>query len=150
MATSRVDRGRSSFSIYLTEATVNEAEYEGLLLCFCLLEKLDRRRLVVCGDYNLVIRQMRGEIECKAPGLTARRSKALDRLTAWPAHEFLHMKREWNQSADRLANAALQQQQGVDEIPEEEWKDLETINCLPEPRTKVQHCESQLLRGLGP
>ena len=53
---------------YSTEATVNEAEYEGLPLCFCLLEKLDRRRLVVCGDSNLVIRQMREEIECKAPG----------------------------------------------------------------------------------
>ena len=41
---------------YLTEATVNEAEYEGLLLCFLLLENLERRRLVVCGDSNLVVR----------------------------------------------------------------------------------------------
>ena len=119
-------------SKYLTEATVNEAEYEGLLLCFHLLDKLDRRRLVVCGDSNLVIRQMRGEIECKAPGLASRRTKALDLLLSWPTHEFLHMKRDWNQSADRLANAALHQQQGVDKVPEGEWKDLETINRLPE------------------
>ncbi|CAI5706525.1 unnamed protein product [Peronospora effusa] len=119
-------------SRYLTEATVNEAEYEGLLLGFLLLENLERRRLVVCGDSNLVVRQMRGEIECKAQGLTVRRAKALEKLRSWPVHEFLHMKREWNQSADRLANAALQQQRGVEIIPEEEWKDLEEINRLPE------------------
>ena len=115
----------------MTKATVNEGEYEGLLLCFHLLDKLDRRRLVVCGDSNLVIRQMRGEIECKAPGLATRRTKALDLLLSWPTHESLHMKRDWNQSADRLANAALHQQQGVDKVPKEEWKDLETINRLP-------------------
>ncbi|CAI5725192.1 unnamed protein product [Peronospora effusa] len=120
-------------SRYLTESTVNEAEYEGLLLGFLLLENLERRRLVVCGDSNLVVRQMRGEIECKAQGLTVRRAKALEKLRSWPVHEFLlHMKREWNQSADRLANAALQQQRGVEIIPEEEWKDLEEINRLPE------------------
>ena len=115
----------------MTEATVNEAECEGLLLGFLLLENLERRRLVVCGDSNLVVRQMRGEIECKAQGLTVRRAKALEKLSSWPVHEFLHMKREWNQSADRLANAALQQQRGVEIIPEEEWKDLEEINRLP-------------------
>ena len=84
----------SAASRYFTEATVNEAEYEGLLLCFSLLDKLDRRRLVVCGDSYLVIRQMRGEIECRAPGFTVLRSKAMDQLVSWPVHEFLHMKRE--------------------------------------------------------
>ncbi|OWZ04402.1 hypothetical protein PHMEG_00023706 [Phytophthora megakarya] len=39
--------------------TVNEAEYHGLLLCLDLLEDLDPRRLVICGDSNLVIRQVR-------------------------------------------------------------------------------------------
>ena len=45
-------------SRYLAEETVNGAEYKGLLLCFILLKKLERRRLVVCGDSNLVTRQM--------------------------------------------------------------------------------------------
>ncbi|OWZ19162.1 reverse transcriptase [Phytophthora megakarya] len=29
----------------------------------------DRRRVVICGDSNLVIRQMQSEMDCKAPGL---------------------------------------------------------------------------------
>jgi len=126
-------------SRYLAEATVNEAEYAGLLLGFRLLKKLERKRLVVCGDSNSVIRQMRGEIECKAPGLKFLRSRALDYLTSWPAHEFLHMKREWNQCADRLANTALLQQRGVEKVSKDEWKDLETINRLPELLVPKDH-----------
>ncbi|OWZ07874.1 LOW QUALITY PROTEIN: reverse transcriptase [Phytophthora megakarya] len=42
---------------YAEGLTVNEAEYHGLLLCLDLLEYLDPRRLVICGDSNLVIRQ---------------------------------------------------------------------------------------------
>ncbi|OWZ00335.1 hypothetical protein PHMEG_00028493 [Phytophthora megakarya] len=55
---------------YLESLTVNEAEYNGLILGLDMLESLDRRRLVVCGDSNLVIRQVPGEIDCKAPGET--------------------------------------------------------------------------------
>ncbi|OWY94094.1 reverse transcriptase [Phytophthora megakarya] len=68
-----------------------------------LLEGMDPQRLVICGDSNLVIRQVRGEIDCKAPGLTLLRQRALDRLRTWPDHELLHVKRGWNGSADRLA-----------------------------------------------
>ncbi|ETN14224.1 hypothetical protein PPTG_07858 [Phytophthora nicotianae INRA-310] len=96
-------------SKYLHDLTVNEAEYQGLLLIFDLLSSLDRGRLIICGDSNVVTRQMRGEIECKAPGLTPLHRRALDRLRTWPAHEFLHVKRDWNQGADRLVNTALHQ-----------------------------------------
>ncbi|OWY92458.1 reverse transcriptase, partial [Phytophthora megakarya] len=65
---------------YLESLTVNEAEYNGLILGLDMLEDLDRRRLVICGDSNLVIRQVRGEIDCKAAGLTLLKRKALDRL----------------------------------------------------------------------
>ncbi|GMF25375.1 unnamed protein product [Phytophthora fragariaefolia] len=83
----RVKRGGGAFSVivwnlpdwtvisgaseYKANLTVNEAEYHGLLLGFDLLAKqhVDRNRLIICGDSNLVIRQMRGEMECKAPSL---------------------------------------------------------------------------------
>nr|KAE8918897.1 hypothetical protein PF009_g30790 [Phytophthora fragariae] len=55
-------------SEYMAELTVNEAEYRGMMLCLDLVAPLDRGRLIIYGDSNLVIRQMRGEIECKAPG----------------------------------------------------------------------------------
>ncbi|KAE9293119.1 hypothetical protein PR003_g24588, partial [Phytophthora rubi] len=119
-------------SEYVDGLTVNEAEYRGLLLCMDLLEGEDQQRLVICGDSNLVIRQVRGEIDCKAPGLTILRQKALDRLLAWPDHELLHVKRDWNGSADSLAGAALQRQAGVEVEEDSDFEDLVTLNRLEE------------------
>ncbi|OWZ04287.1 LOW QUALITY PROTEIN: reverse transcriptase [Phytophthora megakarya] len=42
---------------YLESLTVNEAEYNGLILGLGMLKDLDPKYLVVCGDSNLVIRQ---------------------------------------------------------------------------------------------
>ncbi|POM70261.1 LOW QUALITY PROTEIN: Reverse transcriptase [Phytophthora palmivora] len=93
---------------------------------------MDRGRLIICGDSNLLIRQMKGEIECKAPGLTLLRQQAMERLRSWPNHEFLHMKRDWNQSADSLASAALRRESGVVNVTEEERQNLMTLNRLDE------------------
>ena len=62
---------------YATDLTVNGAEYRGLLQGFDLLAVQTRGRIIICGDSNLVIRQMRGEIDCKAPGLQLLRHKAM-------------------------------------------------------------------------
>ncbi|OWZ04556.1 reverse transcriptase [Phytophthora megakarya] len=75
---------------YAEGLTVNEAGYHGLLLCLDLLEGTDPLRLVICGDSNLVISQVRGEIVCKAPGLTLLRQKALNRLRIRPDLELVH------------------------------------------------------------
>ena len=83
-------------SEYTPDLTVNEAEYRGLLLSFDLLADQARGRVIICGDSNLVIRQMRGEIDCKAPGLQLLRHRDMDRLRSRPSHEFLHMKRDCN------------------------------------------------------
>ena len=71
---------------------------------------------------------MRGEIDCKAPGLQLLRHKALEKLRSWPNHEFLHMKREWNQSADRLASTASQSENGRKVVAEEDRQSLITLN----------------------
>ena len=50
-------------SEFAPDLTVNEAEYRGLLLCFDLLTNQTRGRVTICEDSNLVIGQMRGEID---------------------------------------------------------------------------------------
>ena len=74
----------------------------------------------------------RGDIECKATGLSSLRAKALNNLRSWTRHEILHVKRDWNQSADQLASEALHRQRGVESVPREGWPDLEAVNRLPE------------------
>ena len=75
---------------------------------------------------------MRGEIDCKAPGLQLLRHKAMQKLRSWPEQEFLHMKREWNQSADRLESAALQHEKGAIVNSDQELHELMLLNRLQE------------------
>ena len=56
----------------------------------------------------------------------------MQRLQSWPDHEFLNMKREWNQSADQLASSALQQDTGTVVISDSERQDLVSLNRLDE------------------
>ena len=128
----------AAVSEFVADLTVNEAEYRGLLLCFDLLADQTRGRMIICGDSNLVIRQMRGEIDCKASGLQLLRHKAMEKLRSWPKHEFLHVKRDWNASADRLASEALQKEKVGIVMNDQERQDLITLNRLDElllPRT---------------
>ena len=124
-----------SASEYTTNRTVTEAEYRSLLLSFDLLTKHTKGRVIICGNFNLVIIQMRGGIDCKAPGLQLLRHKAMEKLRSWPMHKFLHIKRYWNQSADRLASAALQQEKGTNITFGPELKDVMVLNWLDEMLT---------------
>ncbi|OWZ05337.1 LOW QUALITY PROTEIN: reverse transcriptase [Phytophthora megakarya] len=118
---------RGEDEILGTLAAMNEAEYHGLRLCLDLLKDLGPRHLVICEDSNMVIRQVRSEIDCKVPGLTLLRQRALDRLRTWPDLELVHIKQDSNGSADSLSNAALQRTCGI-----EVDSDQVTLNRLDE------------------
>ena len=113
---------------YETYLTVNEAEYRGLLLGFDLLADQARGRIIICGYSSSVIRQMRGEIDCKAPGLQLLCHKAMEKLRSWPIHEFLHIKRDCNQSADRLASNALQEEKGTMTVSDQDRQNLHSLS----------------------
>ncbi|GMF28755.1 unnamed protein product [Phytophthora lilii] len=117
---------------YAVDLTVNEAEYRGLLLGFSLLDNADLARLIIIGDSNLAIRQMRDEMDCNSPSLKLLRQRARNELRKWPRHELYHVRRDWNASADLLAGKALQRQGGRNTHSDEELQDLRTLNRLGE------------------
>ncbi|GMF56162.1 unnamed protein product [Phytophthora fragariaefolia] len=140
---------------YAEGLTVNAAKYYGLLLGINLLENVDRGRLVICGDSNLVVRQVRGEIDCKTPKLTLLQRKVLDQLRSRPDRELLHVKRAWNGSAGSLASAALQRQGGIVVENEADSLDLVTLNPLDEmlvvrPEERVAHIAPVVTRSARP
>ena len=75
---------------------------------------------------------MRGEIDCKAPGLQLLRHEAMGKRRSWPIHEFLRMKRDWNQSGDRLASKALQEEQVLIALSDQHRHDLSLLNRFGE------------------
>ncbi|OWZ09803.1 LOW QUALITY PROTEIN: reverse transcriptase [Phytophthora megakarya] len=131
----RVKRARSGYAEGLT---VNEAKYYGLLVCLDLLEGTDPLRLVICGDSNLVICQVRGEINWKAPGLTLLRQKASDRLRIRPDHELVHVKRDRNESADSLASDALQRQWILVVKSDDPAVQISAVTTRPKARSGVR------------
>ena len=75
---------------------------------------------------------MRGEIDSKAPGLQLLRHKAMEEVRSWPIDNFIHKKRNWNQSADRLATNALQQEKGTMTVSDQDRQNLHMLNQLDE------------------
>ncbi|GMG15681.1 unnamed protein product [Phytophthora fragariaefolia] len=114
----------------------------------------DEELLVVSFDWSALVKAMTdylwrlqpgntadaGEIECKAPSLKLLWKKAMEKLRSWPNHEFLHVKTDWNQSADNLASAALQREAGKQVTSQIDIDDLTTLNRLAEllvPRSQL-------------
>jgi len=88
-------------------ATNNEAEYTGLILG--LNESLKRgiTELQVCGDSQLVIRQMQGKYKVNSPNLAPLHQCASTLASKFSKIEFEHVYRNNNKRADALSNAGL-------------------------------------------
>jgi len=63
--------------------------------------------LRIRSDSELLIKQMRGEYRVKNPGLLALYEEARALIATIGRVTFEHVRREFNQDADRLANEAM-------------------------------------------
>ena len=90
--------------------TNNYAEYMGLILG---LEEVVARaalgvtHLLVKGDSLLVIKQMQGVYQVKAPNLIPLYQRSAGLVKQLPSVEFQHVYRVANKRADALSNEAL-------------------------------------------
>ncbi|OWZ16622.1 LOW QUALITY PROTEIN: reverse transcriptase [Phytophthora megakarya] len=135
----RVFKARSG---YLENFTVNEAEYNGLPLELDMLAGLDPpsdlRRFQPSDPASTGRDQLQGT---RSDAIEA---EGLDRLRKWSDHELVHVKRDWNGSADSLASAVLQRQGGIKVQGGPEYQDLVTLNRLDEiliHKTEIPWCE---------
>jgi ribonuclease HI len=94
-------------SCYLGRATNNVAEYQGLLMGLEALRQLGRKRIRVQSDSQLLVRQLNGEYRVKDEKLKALFEKAVKLLHGFERYRILHVPRELNELADRLANKGI-------------------------------------------
>jgi ribonuclease HI len=92
---------------FLGNATNNVAEYSALLCGLERAEELGADEVEVRSDSELVVRQMRGEYRVRHPGLRQLVSRAHELARAFASVEYVHVRRELNREADRLANRAI-------------------------------------------
>lgn len=87
--------------------TNNVAEYEGVINGLEKCHELHATEVVIKSDSQLLVRQLKGEYKVKAPHLLPLVERAQKLLKTFEKVQFLHIPREENKTADRLANWAL-------------------------------------------
>eukprot|EP00253_Pinus_taeda_P009965 PITA_09965 len=88
----------------------NEAEYEALIAGLKIFKKLNAKRILVYGDFELVIKQVKGEYQAKHPRMRAYRNVVLDILRLFPDYTLTCVPRAQNVIVDSLATAASKYQ----------------------------------------
>jgi ribonuclease HI len=94
-------------SRYLGHATNNVAEYEALLIGLEALLKSGKKQIRVQSDSQLLVRQLNGEYRVKDEKLKILFERATSLLRQFERYRILHVPREENKLADRLANKAI-------------------------------------------
>jgi ribonuclease HI len=94
-------------SRYLGRATNNVAEYEGLLMGLEALLQLGKKRIRVQSDSQLLVRQLNGEYRVKDEKLKVLFHRAMSLLRQFETYRIVHVPRELNKLADRLANKGI-------------------------------------------
>ena len=93
-------------------ATNNVAEYRGLLAALEWAVAHREPDLVMHSDSELLVKQMRGEYRVKHPGLQPLHAEAKRLVARLGRVRFVHVRREHNTDADKLANQAMDQAAG--------------------------------------
>ncbi len=89
------------------KATNNVAEYRALLLGLERARELGADEVELIGDSELIVRQVEGEYKVKDEALRKLNAQVIKALSGFDRWSIRHVRREENEAADRLVNAAL-------------------------------------------
>ncbi|CAN5744794.1 hypothetical protein BH24ACT25_BH24ACT25_00430 [soil metagenome] len=99
-------------SAYIGETTNNVAEYRALVLGIELARRLGATEVEVVNDSELVARQVGGQYKVKHAGLRPLHREAMEALRSFDRWSVRAVRREQNERADELVNAALDEALG--------------------------------------
>jgi ribonuclease HI len=94
-------------SRFFENATNNEAEYQALITGLKAAEELGIERLQIFSDSELVVKQVLGEYKVRNPRLLPLFREVMAILQQFDDYAIVHVGREFNKQADRLANDAI-------------------------------------------
>ena len=112
-------------SRYLGKTTNNVAEYEALLMGLEAVIALGKKNIRVQSDSELMVRQLNGQYRVRDAKLQLLFERAQDLLRQFDRCTILHVRREANQLADKLAN------RGIDDACKKKSRGLKWIKRSP-------------------
>ena len=98
---------------YVGRCTNNVAEYTALITGLEEALKLGVQKLIIRGDSELIIKQMRGVYRVKHPDMKLLFDKAKALVARFTDVKITHNLREHNELADKLANLAMDRKADV-------------------------------------
>jgi ribonuclease HI len=98
---------------FIGRATNNVAEYRALITGLQKAHELGAKRVLIRGDSELIIRQMRGEYRVKSPDMRPLYEQARELFDQFQEARIEHNYRDKNTLADRLANHAMDKKADV-------------------------------------
>jgi ribonuclease HI len=102
---------------FIGRATNNVAEYRALITAMQEAKKLGAKKILIRGDSELVIKQMKGEYRVKNPDMKKLYEEAQDLISQFDQAKIEHNLRNKNELADMLANLAMDRRTDVTEVP---------------------------------
>ena len=103
---------------FLGRATNNIAEYRGLLEALRQAQRLKARKVDVYSDSELLVRQMNGQYRVKNAFLKPLFEQARRLAGEFQRFSIVHVYRQSNALADKLANQAMNVQANVEDAAE--------------------------------
>jgi ribonuclease HI len=88
-------------------ASNNVAEYRAIIRGLEAAAQLGAGAVSFLLDSQLVVEQLNGNYKVKHPDMKPLHARVRELVAAFPLVTFQHVRREQNQEADRLVNAAL-------------------------------------------
>ena len=103
---------------FIGRATNNVAEYRALITAMEKARELGARNIVIRGDSELIIKQMRGEYRVKHPDMKELYDEAQSLVSDFDSVKIEHNLRHKNELADKLANLAMDRRADVTDADE--------------------------------
>ena len=125
---------------FIGRATNNVAEYTALITAMQKALELGARKILIRGDSELVIKQMRGEYRVKNPDLKTLYDEAQHLYHQFDQAKIEHNYREKNALADRLANLAMDRKADVTDAEDDPLDAPAPPEPKPGDRFACPHC----------
>lgn len=97
---------------YLGIMTNNMAEYNALIMALAEAKKMGIREVEVFADSELMVKQLTGKYKVRSADLKPLFDEALAFLKGFRTSKIVHVYREENSAADKLANEAIDSRTG--------------------------------------
>jgi len=129
---------------FIGRATNNVAEYRALITAMQEAKKLGAKKILIKGDSELIIKQMKGEYRVKHPDMKTLYEEAQSLLSQFDHAKIEHNLRDKNTLADKLANLAMDRKTDVLEA-DDDAKPAAPADALPKPASAFLKVGEQFL-----